>query len=103
MSFTQQIIILIADKLLIAFVIVIAGFIINKKLKVFEQELISSLKRHEIQFDSLHGKRTENLPQLYSRLEQLKSLSSSFVDDLERRGIYNLTDKTLEPKANMES
>ncbi|HEX8652819.1 MAG TPA: hypothetical protein VF708_18530 [Pyrinomonadaceae bacterium] len=94
MSFQDQIIISIIDKLLIGVLIAVAAYILNRRLEKFKQELNAQtkeyetelqsylktyesqlqklVKEHELRFSSLHQKRVEVIAGLYVALEESK-------------------------------
>lgn len=80
MSFYQELILTIADKLLIGLIILFIGLWVNRKLEKFKSDLNRLAKEHEVRFSELHKKRAEVIAELFSLLhmayESVRSLET---------------------------
>jgi hypothetical protein len=68
MSFYQQLLLTIADKLVIGLIILIIGLWLNRKLERFKSDLNRLAKEHEVRFSELHKKRAGIIAELFSLL-----------------------------------
>lgn len=104
MSFREQLIITLVDKLVIGLIILYAGWYIKRALETFKNYLQLRAKEHEIRFSKLHEKRADAVVQLYRLLESAKLESSFFALRLRKAPDKDLNEsasRVLKDMANL--